>query len=276
MIGVRIHHLEVGGGNCPDGWVHEKTVPFGIVAQAVCGTYELQTETGTYVVTGSESFLTPANLPLRIKHIADPASGLMTSRFVHFQFYLMDTIDLFHLYELPHKCNAETGRKLGELIDQLRALKSIEPSGVSSIVAIVKKQELAYRLLSLLLELAVPYEHSASLLSTAIDLQPVLTYIRDHFYETVDIETLLDKFTGSRSLLFQQFRKHFQQTPMEYVKSVRLNEAYRKLCTSDHSVAEVALTSGFVNSFHFSREFKAKFNMTPTEAREANRLWVST
>ncbi|RAV23107.1 helix-turn-helix transcriptional regulator [Paenibacillus contaminans] len=275
LFEIRIHHLEVGRGFCPDGWVHEKTVPFGIIAQATCGTYELQTESGTYVVTGSEAFLTPPHLPLRIKHIADAATGVMTMRYVHFQFYLMDTFDLFHLYELPHKCNPEKGQQFGELIEKLLALRDTIPSGAASITAIVTKNELAYRLLSLLLELAKPSENSASLLSAAQELQPVLAFIRDHWFEPIDIDLLLSKFAGSRSILFQLFRKQFQQTPMEYVKSVRLNEAYRKLCTSDTPVAEIALTSGFVNSFHFSREFKGKFQMTPTAARKANKLWMS-
>jgi len=276
LTGIRIHHLEVGRGSGLDGWVHEKTVPFCIVAQATSGSYELQTETGAYVITGSEAFLTPAHLPLRIKHTADPATGVMTYRFVHFQFHVMDTVDLFHLYELPHKCGAGMGHKMGELIEQLLALGDTEPVGVASITAIVKRHELAYRLLSLLLELAVPSERSASLLSSAQELQPVLAYIRDHWFEAINIDSLLSRFAGSRSLLFQLFRKQFQQTPMDYVKSVRLNEAYRKLCTSDMPVAEISLMSGFVNSFHFSREFKARFQMTPTAARKANRLWMST
>ncbi|GGD79607.1 AraC family transcriptional regulator [Paenibacillus nasutitermitis] len=276
LIDIRIHHLEAGSGSFPPGWVHEKTVPFGIIAQATCGTYELQTESGTYVVTGSEAFLTPAHLPLRIKHIADPATGIMSARYIHFQFYLLDSLELFQLYELPRKCDAKTGQQFGELIEQLLALRDTEQSPLSSILTAIKKNELAYRFLSMLIELAAPSASSASLLSIAQQLQPVLAYIRDHWSEAIDIEALLDRFAGSRSLLFQLFRNQFQQTPMDYVKSTRLNEAYRQLCTSDTSVAEVALASGFANSFHFSREFKAKFQMTPTDARKANRLWMST
>ncbi|MBM7567817.1 helix-turn-helix transcriptional regulator [Paenibacillus sacheonensis] len=277
LIGIRIPHMEVGSSaGFPDGWVHEKTVPFGIVAQATAGSYKLQTESGTYVVTGSEAFLTPAHLPLRITHIADPDTGLMSARFVHFQFVVMDTFDLFHLYELPLTCDAETGRRFGELIEAMLALRETGPDGASSIAVIAKNNELAYRLLSLLLELATPTERSASLLNAAQELQPVLAHIRDHWADAIDIDVLLRKFAGSRSLLFQLFRKQFQQSPMDYVKSTRLNEAYRKLCTTDMPVAEIALMSGFANSFHFSREFKAKFGRTPTEARRANRLWMST
>jgi AraC-like DNA-binding protein len=276
LNGVRIHHLEVGQGSDTKGQVHEKTVPFGIVAQATSGTYELHTESGTSTITGSEAFLTPAHLPLRIKHNADPATGIMSYRYVHFHFYLMDTLDFFQLYNLPLACNEEKGCQFGELIEQLLLVKAQERNGASSIVTIVKKNELAYRLLSLLLELASPSERSSTLLSFTHELHPVLNYIYSHWYEEIDIQTLLDIFAGSRSLLFRCFNKLFQQTPMEYVKSIRLKESYRELCTSDKSITEIALKNGFANSFHFSREFSAKFNMTPTAARKANRLWIES
>jgi len=53
--------LDVGEGHAPDGWIHEKTVPFVIVAQAVSGTYEVTSPNGFGISTNGEVFLTLPN-----------------------------------------------------------------------------------------------------------------------------------------------------------------------------------------------------------------------
>ncbi|NQZ70101.1 MAG: helix-turn-helix transcriptional regulator [Lentisphaeria bacterium] len=52
---------------------------------------------------------------------------------------------------------------------------------------------------------------------------------------------------------------------MEYVKQLRLNKAKILLATTSLYVAEVADKVGFSNQFHFSRQFKKMFGVSPSD-----------
>jgi len=58
---IKLNFLDVGEGHAPDGWIHEKTVPLVIVAQAVSGTYEVTSPNGFGISTNGEVFLTLPN-----------------------------------------------------------------------------------------------------------------------------------------------------------------------------------------------------------------------
>ncbi|MCQ6561043.1 helix-turn-helix domain-containing protein [Paenibacillus mendelii] len=270
-VPIRLEHLDVGCGDSPHEWIHKKTVPFGIIAQAVEGTYIVHTPEGSQRATNGGVFIAPANLPLEIIHRAQDGTDIMKFRFVHFRFTYMGTIDLFDLYDLPTQTDEITDRIYGDIIQQMLDIKEQE-NGLS-IAYWAKKNELAYRLLAVLLESSVPKEKYASRVALLKELQPLLSYIHLHLQESLDIDQLLKVFPYSRSSLFMQFRNLFGQTPMEYIKTVRLDQAFLKLCSTSLTVAEIAETTGFSNSFHFSREFKARYHVPPTLARKEYRHW---
>ncbi|UVI29629.1 helix-turn-helix transcriptional regulator [Paenibacillus spongiae] len=273
-VPIRLEHLDVGNGDSEHEWVHKKTVPFGIIAQAVEGSYVVHTPEGTRTAAEGEAFIAPANLPLEIIHKARPGTDTMKFRYVHFRFTYMGTIDLFDLYELPKQTDRPTGLLYGDIIRQMQQIKEQE-NGLS-IAYWAKKNELAYRLLVTLLESSAPKEKYASRLALLKELQPLLDYIHQHLHEPLDIGRLLLVFPYSRSSLFTLFRNLFGQTPMEYIKAVRLNKAFLMLCSTSLPVAEIAETTGFSNSFHFSREFKSRYHVPPTWARKEYRQWEET
>lgn len=63
------------------------------------------------------------------------------------------------------------------------------------------------------------------------------------------------------------FRQHFKCTIGEYIRSLRIEHACREISTSDASLVEIALASGFSDQSHFSKVFKRLVGMTPTQFR---------
>lgn len=61
------------------------------------------------------------------------------------------------------------------------------------------------------------------------------------------------------------FRAHYGVTPNEYLTSARIANAERLLCTGSISVSGVAEMSGFRDVYYFSKVFKAKIGLSPTE-----------
>jgi transcriptional regulator GlxA family with amidase domain len=55
------------------------------------------------------------------------------------------------------------------------------------------------------------------------------------------------------------------QTPVDYIRTVKLNKAAALLEKSDMNVAQVAYSTGFATPNYFAKSFKAKFNLSPSE-----------
>lgn len=86
-----------------------------------------------------------------------------------------------------------------------------------------------------------------------------------------DISYLYSTVNKSREHISRVFRKFFGDTPTNYMNSIRLNYAARKLIHSDHSIVDVALESGFDNLSHFYHLFKQKYILTPGTFRKTYR-----
>ena len=69
----------------------------------------------------------------------------------------------------------------------------------------------------------------------------------------------------SLSTFKRHFKKIYEATPNEYIFDKRLEHSRKLLATSAHSIDDVALFSGFKTTSHFSRKFKEKYDMPPSE-----------
>lgn len=69
----------------------------------------------------------------------------------------------------------------------------------------------------------------------------------------------------SRTKLYKNLKGIDGQSLSDYVRNVRLEKAAQLLLNSNLNIQEVMNEVGFVNSSHFTKIFKLKFEMTPTE-----------
>jgi len=58
--------------------------------------------------------------------------------------------------------------------------------------------------------------------------------------------------------------------PMQYITSLRIAAAKGYLENSDKSIAEIAAAVGYENALYFSRIFKKRTGMTPSEYKQRN------
>jgi AraC-like DNA-binding protein len=63
------------------------------------------------------------------------------------------------------------------------------------------------------------------------------------------------------------FKKVVGQTPHDYLINARVRRARQLLVESNLSIKEIASALGYRDIYFFSRQFKAKMGMTPSEAR---------
>lgn len=63
------------------------------------------------------------------------------------------------------------------------------------------------------------------------------------------------------------FRRHTGMLPKDYLDQCKITRARELLLTEEHSIAAIAAELGFHDQFHFSRVFKKKTGMPPSEFR---------
>lgn len=86
----------------------------------------------------------------------------------------------------------------------------------------------------------------------------------------VTIAELASEFHVSPSQLSHVFKSITGYSPIDYLISCRLSEAKNLLAESDKSIKEIVDLCGFSDESNFSRTFKSKTSMTPSEFRKQN------
>jgi AraC-like DNA-binding protein len=72
----------------------------------------------------------------------------------------------------------------------------------------------------------------------------------------------------SSSLLYKKIKSLTDQSPVDFIQSIRLNYAMELLKTKKHSITEVGEICGFASISYFSQRFKKYYGKTPSEALE--------
>ena len=113
-----------------------------------------------------------------------------------------------------------------------------------------------------------PAGPASSLDATAPGFGPALAHMRAHFHQEITNRSLAAISNMSLRAFERRFLATFHLTPQRFLRKLRLRIASRALVYSDESMSEIALSCGFADQSHFSREFRRQFGRTPREYRE--------
>ena len=83
--------------------------------------------------------------------------------------------------------------------------------------------------------------------------------------ESFSVELLSSDMCMSRMNLYRKLRSLTGQSPVEFIRTIRLKRAGELLLHSDMTVAEVADAVGFGTASHFSRCFREFFGVSPSQ-----------
>jgi len=102
-------------------------------------------------------------------------------------------------------------------------------------------------------------------------LQQVVAYVQRHHAEDIRIAALAEMAHLSLAQFERQFVRMMQITPRDWLVSVRLEAAMRRLETGDDTIATVAQACGFADQSAFARSFRKHVGLTPTAYRRSQR-----
>ena len=83
-----------------------------------------------------------------------------------------------------------------------------------------------------------------------------------------DVKQFAYEMCMSTSTLYRKIKTATGLSPVEFVRIIRLKEAYRMLTESDMSVSEIAIACGFSTLWYFSKCFKIEFGILPTDLKK--------
>ena len=93
--------------------------------------------------------------------------------------------------------------------------------------------------------------------------QKAVAYIQAHYNKPLDIETLAAQAGLSAASLNRVFKRYASDSPIQYLKKIRLNLARLHLIQAGASVQQAAYRVGYESPSQFSREFKRYFGYAP-------------
>ena len=234
-----------------DGILHIKELPYLSVVQSLEGHYGVQIENDTPCLTNENgAFIAPANKKQRLIHHVSEYSGQMKARWIFLDVLINDAYkldDIFYFPTIfPDNWLNEANDCLNKIFDSLDICDTMIEY---------------YKFIGILIKIAKP--------KTPVNknTQKILTYIHKNYMNTVSIKDMADFLHMSESNFYLFFRKNTNMSPIEYLNRYRLTIAAKLLKTENSSIAEIAKKAGIENQFYFSKIFKDKYGMPPTQYR---------
>lgn len=96
------------------------------------------------------------------------------------------------------------------------------------------------------------------------EIARTIEYLSSHLDEAVTIDDMAAQVGMSRAVLHRKFKQATTMSPIQFVKSMRLNRAAMKIA-GGMNVNQAAMDVGYVSSSQFSREFKRTYGQSPRQ-----------
>lgn len=98
-------------------------------------------------------------------------------------------------------------------------------------------------------------------------VQKVIDIIQSSYYNQIKVMEIADRLSMNRSYLSRIFKEQTGMSIKEYLIDYRLNKAKALLHKHNNTVTDAAQQTGFNDPLYFSRMFKEKYGLSPTEFR---------
>lgn len=96
------------------------------------------------------------------------------------------------------------------------------------------------------------------------EIARTIDYLSSHLKEPVTIDDMAAHVGMSRAVFHRRFKEATTMSPIQFVKSMRLNNAAMKIAAGK-TVNEAAWDVGYASTSQFSREFKRMYGQSPRQ-----------
>ncbi len=170
-------------------------------------------------------------------------------------------LDPLSFFDVPPRFGGAAGRELAACIRALCAADAGSSGGAPA--RTVRRQALCFRVLDRLVSASRLRAGMAARIRGLDRMGGVLDLIARDFRRPLTIDALARHASLSRSRFHALFRELVGQSPVAFVRRLRMEEARGLLLGTERTVAEIGAAVGWEDPFHFSRLFKAFHGVSP-------------
>ena len=139
---------------------------------------------------------------------------------------------------------------------------------ISNLLSVDYIKELeAYSLFYKLLKKVLP-QMVRSNISYDKTLQTAIGFITDNWNDDFSVVDLAKKCCVSESTLYHLFQKELGQTPVNFLNSIKINNAIKYLENSNYSISTISRLVGFNSENHFRKVFRNVTETTPSKFKK--------
>ncbi|GGG40687.1 hypothetical protein GCM10011414_07740 [Croceivirga lutea] len=154
-----------------------------------------------------------------------------------------------------------------KLADKIAALNDTSEKGM---IRILKMQGLVYEILSMHIaqhdKVSKNKKVETSLLTRELEIvRELAQQIIDHPSKPYTLQSLSLESGITQAKLQEGFKLLYTKTVNEYIRHIRLEAARDYMVTTDLSISEIVYTIGFTSRSYFSKIFKNKYGLSPTD-----------
>lgn len=185
----------------------------------------------------------------------------------HFQVTIYSFFDYLSLFELPETFRGESAEKLRSMI---RGFLTTQPDTFYRNILHLKANGLM--LTNEIVKRVASRKEAPERLEGLLRLHPALEYMQKNLHHKIKLEDVAKQVYLSKSRFMALFKEVMSISPGEYHCRMRLNAAYSMLTLENYTTAQVAQELQFYDVFHFMRQFKRQFGITPAALRNQSRI----
>lgn len=100
-------------------------------------------------------------------------------------------------------------------------------------------------------------------------VEQIVSYFEDHFAEKISLDQIAENMYLSPFYISKIFKSETGDTPIRHLINIRLEKAKELLEDGwSGSIQEVAAQVGYDDAYHFSKLFKKRYGLSPSQAKK--------
>lgn len=101
-------------------------------------------------------------------------------------------------------------------------------------------------------------------------VEQIVNYFEDHYAEKISLDQIAENMYLSPFYISKIFKSETGDTPIRHLINIRLERA-KELLEHDWggSIQEVAACVGYDDAYHFSKLFKKRYGVSPSQVKKA-------
>lgn len=171
-----------------------------------------------------------------------------------------NSFDFIHL-----KASTDDARKIAHKLDRLWEMKT-EQAPAYELRSLGILQNLWADIFCLCN--ALEFSHARSQNQEQLTVKLMVSYIKRNYSQKINQDDIAKAGQVCRSKCTRLFRTYFDQTPIKFLNSYRLEMSRKMLANKNLSVADVSTACGFTYQSYFCSAFKTAYGCSPKQLQQ--------